>query len=114
MFEPPEVAVIDVALDGATQSPVSHVQYSSDEPWLFRNPTECPMIPFFEGRACYVDDDIPFVRWLFHEIWCLSPHAIKHLEISVESLCMDFALFVSENATEVTRIREQQPLEMIQ
>jgi hypothetical protein len=114
MFELPEVAVIDVAPDGATQSPVSHGQYSSDEPWLFRNPTERPMIPFSEGEARPVDDNIPLVRRLFHEILSLSPHAIKHLEISVESLCMDFALFVSENTTEVTRIREQQLLEIIQ
>jgi hypothetical protein len=114
MFELPEVAVIDVAPDGATQSPISHVQYSQDEPWLFRNPTERPMIPFSEGEACPVDDNIPFVRQLFHEILCLSPHEIKHFEISVESLCIDFALFVSENATEGTRIRRQQLLEMIQ
>jgi hypothetical protein len=45
---------------------------------------------------------------------CLSPHAVAHLEMTVESLCMDFAAFVSANVTEVNRIQKQQLLEMIQ
>jgi hypothetical protein len=44
----------------------------------------------------------------------LSAHAIDHLEMSVESLCVDFALFISDNATEINRIQEQQLLEVIQ
>jgi hypothetical protein len=44
----------------------------------------------------------------------LSLHAVERLEISVESLCTDFALIISDNATEVNRIEEQQFLEMMQ
>jgi hypothetical protein len=72
------------------------------------------MIPFSEEEEDPVDDNVPFVHRLFHEILRLSLHAIAHLEMSVESVCMDFALFVSDNATEVSRIREQQLPEMIQ
>jgi hypothetical protein len=114
MFELSEVAIIGVALDGATQSRVSHVQYTSDEPWLFRNPIERPMIPFSGEDAYPVDDNVAFVRRLFHEIFCPSHHAIKHLEMSVESLCIDFALFVSDNTTEVICIKKRQLLEMVQ
>jgi hypothetical protein len=44
----------------------------------------------------------------------LSPHAVERLEISVESLCMDCALFISDNATEINSVQEQEMLEMMQ
>jgi hypothetical protein len=112
MLELLEVAAIDVAPDGVTQNRVSHVQYTPDEAWPFGNPTERPMIPFPNEEA-YPVGDVSFVRQLFHEILRLSPHAIARLELSVESLCMDFAPFVSDNAREVNRIQEQQRFEMI-
>jgi predicted Zn-dependent protease len=57
--------------------------------------------------------NVAFVCQLFHEILRLSPRAITHFELSVESLCMDLAPFVSDNAREVNRIQEQQRLQMI-
>jgi hypothetical protein len=76
MFELPEVAVLDMAPDGATQGRVPHVQYSSDDAWPFGNPTAGPMIPLSEEEAYPVDDNVAFVCRLFHEMLRLGPHAI--------------------------------------
>jgi hypothetical protein len=72
------------------------------------------MIPFSEEETYPVDDNVAFVRRLFHEMFRLSPHAVEPLEMSVESLGMDFTLFVSDNAAEVNCIQGQQLLEIIQ
>jgi hypothetical protein len=106
--------MIDVASDGATQSRISHVQYTSDVAWLFGNTTERCMIPFSEEEARPVDDSVTFAHPLFYEMLRPNRHAIWHVEMFAESLCMDLALFVSDNATEVNRIQEQPLIEMIQ
>jgi hypothetical protein len=113
MLELLGVAAIDVTPDRATQNRVSHVQYTPDEAWPFGNPRERPRIAFPDEEVYPVGDDVAFVRQLFHEILRPSPHTIAHLELSVGSLCMDSAPFVSDNAREVNRIQEQQRLEMI-
>jgi hypothetical protein len=72
------------------------------------------MIPFSEEEARPVDESVTFVHPLFYEMLHQNRHAIGHVEMFAESLCMNFALFVSDNATEVNLIQEQQLLDMIQ
>jgi hypothetical protein len=43
----------------------------------------------------------------------LNPNSVERLGISIESLCMDFALFASGNASEVNRILEPQLLKVM-
>jgi hypothetical protein len=106
MFEPPGFALIDMAPGEPTKARVPHVQCSSDEAWSFGNLMECPIIQFSEEEGCPFDDNIAFVRRLFRDMLRRGSHTVQRPGMSTESLYMDFALFVSDSATEVNHIQE--------